>query len=99
MDSITEAVNIELTIHNRRDSITDLVMARMDTNVSIASSGSSKEGDLRFTPLVSEEAMKMSIEEISAGWKKLILVAKSIHRFRSLRVERINSHVTFKISL
>lgn len=100
MESITEAVNnIELTMRHRRDSLTDLVLARMETNASIHSSGSSKSGGLKFTPLVSEEAMKASVEEISAGWKKLILVAKSIHRFRSLRVERINSHSGLKSSI
>jgi hypothetical protein len=56
-----------------------------------------REHDLNGSP--TNHVMSPDSGENYQKWRKLTLVAKSIHRFRSLRVERIKSEFNLKISI
>lgn len=83
------------------ESYCDLLVTRMDTAISGCSGENAQGTNLFLTPSSSDDDMVTNshLEDSYGKWRKLILVAKSIHRFRSLKAERIDNQVVFTQSL
>lgn len=72
----------------------------MDTTVTDCFGENSQGNNLFLSPSPSDDTTKLSDEDTNYNkWKKLIIVAQSIRRFRSLRVEKIQNQVITKSSL